>query len=118
MGDRLSNIDQCLPKHEIINKDNEFKKIFTRGRQWNGRFIKCFVLHAKERKVGFIIAKRVGKAVIRNRIKRFMRETYRKNRQRIQNFHILICARKQSRVAGYQDIYDDFQNFLKSTNDY
>lgn len=117
MGESVSNINQCLPKNEIISKDREIRQIFIRGQQWKGKFLKCFFLPAPERKVGFIVAKKFGKAVTRNRIKRLMREAYRKNRCQINQVHLLICATNQTFSAGYQDIYQDFLNFLKFRND-
>ncbi len=118
MGGNLSDIDQRLPKNEIIKKHNDFKKILDQGNQWSGKYIKCFFCKAQNRKVGFMIAKNIGKAVTRNRIKRLMRESYRKNRQTIKNYHILICAKNQSVTAKYEDIYEDFQNFIKKHHDY
>jgi len=118
MGEKSSNSDQCLPKNEIIKKNIEFKTILTRGRQWEGKYIKIFILEAKETKVGFLVPKKVGNAVIRNRIKRLMRETYRKNRQNIKNLHVVLYAKNLTPSAGYQHIYNDFQNFLKSVNDH
>lgn len=117
MGERSLNSDQRLPKNEIIKKNNEFKTILSRGRQWEGKYIKIFTLEAKERKVGFLVPKKVGNAVIRNRIKRLMREIYRKNRQNINNMHLVLYAKNLSYSAGYQHIYNDFHNFLKSKND-
>ncbi len=118
MGEKLSNIDQGLPKKEIIKKNREFKKLLYQGRQWNGKYIKCFILQEQNRQVGFIVSKKIGKAVIRNKIKRLMKEAYRKNRSRIKDSHLLLCAKKNSPAAKYQDINEDFNNFLKNNDNY
>ncbi len=113
MGKKSSYIDQRLPKNEIIKKNSEFKTILTQGRQWEGKYINIFILEAKEKKAGFLVPKKVGNAVTRNRIKRLMRETYRKNRQNIKDLHVVLYAKNLTSSAGYQHIYNDFQNFLK-----
>ena len=49
-------------------------------------------------RIGLTVSRRTGNAVVRNRIKRIIRDYYRKNRYLIQNFDINIIAKKA--VAG------------------
>jgi len=89
--------NESLPKNEILKSNNDFKKVIYSGRRIDKRFISVYYLKASPpaRKVGFIVAKRIGKAHIRNKIKRRMREIYRKNRYRMADGAYFILRAKK-----------------------
>jgi len=47
------------------------------------------------RKIGLTVSRKVGNAVVRNRIKRYIREAYRNQRLELpEDAHIVVVARK------------------------
>ncbi len=90
-GQPLKN--ESLPKAGILRGHDAFQKIMKNPDVFSGKYLKAFAdisrtglndsskspLFTSRVKVGFIVAKKkVKRAVQRNRIKRLMREDYRK----------------------------------------
>ena len=74
-----------FPKSERLVSNRQFRAVYARRLSATDGFL---VLYARENQCGFArlgisIAKSSGKAVIRNRLKRLLREAFRQNKQRI-----------------------------------
>lgn len=89
-----------LPKSGILRKNKNFQAVYRSGKSYANRQLVLYVLPGKttERRVGFAAGKRLGKAVVRNRVKRLLRETYRLNQHRLANGYDLILVGRQSIV--------------------
>ena len=86
-----------LPKKMIFRSKQEFNKVYGKGRSYVNHFLIIHVLQSNkiEGKIGFVVGKKIGNAVIRNRIKRMLREAYRLNQHDIQNdVSMILIARK------------------------
>ncbi|MBN1781788.1 ribonuclease P protein component [bacterium] len=103
--------DFRLPKKEILRRSSDFRDVLENGTRWDGKIIRCFYKKADEKKIGFVVPKRLGKAVFRNRIKRLMREVYRHHRLAVGNFWILIMAKKSAEPIRFQEMESDFLRF-------
>lgn len=110
----MSKPDQRLPKTEIIRKQDEFDEIFQEGKRWTGSCVQIFYIEKGTRKTGFCVPKRLGKAVKRNRIKRLMREVYRRHRSEMRPLRIVMLARLEAREMTYRRLENDFRTFLAS----
>jgi ribonuclease P protein component len=102
-------IDQRLPKAEILRKTSDFNEVFEKGRPWNGKFVKCLFVKSNRRLVGFVVSKRFGNAVKRNRLKRLMREVYRRNRYRIGSYKMVLMPRPHQGRLLLANLEGEFQ---------
>jgi len=64
-----------------LKKNRDFKKVFSHGKAIPSKFIVVyFRRNESERlRIGFSVSKKLGGAVVRNRIKRVLREVVRKH---------------------------------------
>ena len=95
------------PKHEHLRSRGEFGAIYRDGRKRVGRRFVSFVARregGQGRKFGVVVSRRVGNAVVRNRVKRLVREVYRTHRARLaDDVHLVIVARQGADSLGFSD---------------
>ena len=108
-------LDQRLPKKEIIRKKDDFHEIIQNGKRLGKRYLRFYYIEAEHRQVGFAVPRKLGKAVLRNRIKRLMREVYRKHRNAIGRYKMVLLAKGEARDAGFRELSSEFEHFLKKT---
>lgn len=102
-----------MNKHQRIKKNAEFQKIFKRGISFANRQFVVYCL-AKEGQVAFRIglsvSKKIGNAVTRNRIKRYIRQAFLEMKEEINpNMDYVIIARHQ---AASLDFHESKKNLL------
>ncbi len=103
-----------------LTRRPEYLACYNRGQRY---FTKHFILFALPRqndglgpRLGTAVSKKVGKAVRRNRIKRLIRECFRKNRQAVPGDIDLVVVPKKKIPAkrlSYQQVEDDIVPMLR-----
>ncbi len=99
---RTSNAASFTAAHRLRAKP-QFDLLYRKGRRINDPNFLVLALandlpHAR---LGLSIsAKAVGNAVNRNRVKRTIRESFRRNLQRLRNIDIVVNARNSARNAS------------------
>ena len=92
-----------------------FRRLYRTTGQANG----FLVLYARRNRtesnrVGITVSKKLGKAHIRNRIRRRLREVYRLNEARFQpGWDIVVVARAKALDAPFQDLTDAYLALAK-----
>lgn len=104
---------QTLKKKEIIRGHRSFEVILQEGKKFKGKVITVFFIETGEKKVGFLVSRRYKKAVQRNKIKRRMREVYRKTKDFFPSGHFLFYAKHFDRLPNYKNIDHDMKRFLE-----
>jgi len=71
---------QFWPKESRILRSRDFRKIQKNGRKWKSRDLLFLYLPNKldRLRIGLVVSKKVGNAVVRNKSKRWLREIFRK----------------------------------------
>lgn len=117
-------------KNTAIKENHLYKKVYARGNKAYGRYTVIYVLKdlkafklKKENprkeyvnRIGLAVTKKIGGAVVRNRVKRIIRaslhETER-NHSLKKGYLIVISAREAAAAARSTDIYPEMVRQLK-----
>ena len=94
-----------------LTNNYEFRRLYAKGRS---AVTPTLVLYTRRgrgggNRVGFTVTTKLGKAVVRNRIRRRLREIYRLNEHRLRRgADLVIVARARSLEASYAVLEQDF----------
>lgn len=86
-----------LGRDKIFRGKREFNKVYSQGRSFANREMVLYVLENADLRgrVGFAAGKKLGGAVVRNRVKRLLREAFRLNQYNVKpNCAIILVGRK------------------------
>ena len=80
---------------DMIKKDKKFKYIYTNGRSFANKKLVMYYIKNNEEKlqIGISISKKVGKAVVRNRLRRLIKENIRLSENIKNGYSIIFLAR-------------------------
>ena len=71
----------CLHKVKVISlkKRQDFKKVYGQGKYAADNLFAAYALanDLQQNRIGITVSKKVGNAVVRNRVKRWVKESYR-----------------------------------------
>lgn len=94
-----------------IKKNHEFRRVYNKGKSAATSKIVVYCRQrraADKNRLGITVGTKIGKAVIRNRIRRRIKEIYRLNEEKLKTgYDIVIVARVRSREAQYRELEND-----------
>lgn len=93
-----------LDNKNRLKKNQEFQQVYRFGRSWVGKYLVLYLKKNEKEypRFGFTVSKKIGQAVVRNRIKRRMREICRLNYGRFfGGYDLIFVARKKIKGIDY-----------------
>jgi ribonuclease P protein component len=98
---------------QYLTRKAQFDLVFNEGRLWAGKevVIKALPNGLELSRYGFTVSRRVGKAVVRNKIKRRLREILRQTSLK-PGWDIIIIARNPAASADYKCLGRTVRNLL------
>ena len=95
-------------KHsESLKKNRDFQNVYKNGKSYANKYLVMYVLEnqSKKNRIGISVSKKVGNSVIRHRITRLIRESYRLQEDVFNSgLDIVVIARSTAREVGYKEI--------------
>ena len=90
-----------LPRHSRLKTRREFRTVLDRGQARAGRTAVVYAhpSPATQHRLGVIVSRRVGSAVVRNRCKRTARELFRQHRSEFkatEPFDFVVIAKRRA----------------------
>lgn len=113
--------DQRFPPERRLRKRREFLRLQGRGKRVHGR---RFIFHflpsgAPRSRLGVTVSRKVGNAVVRNRIKRWVREAWRQNtvlhRVRARGetpYDVVVTAKREVDDFSFAAIQDELVHVI------
>ncbi|NJN63530.1 MAG: ribonuclease P protein component [Acidobacteria bacterium] len=62
---------------------------------------------------GSLASRKVGGAVVRNRVRRLVRESFRRQQTRLGAWDMVVNARGSAADAGFREIDDEFKSLIR-----
>ena len=92
---------------ESIKKNEDFKKIYQSGKSYANKYLVMYVKKndTETGRLGISVSKKVGNSVVRHRIARLVRESYRLNENKFHSgWDIVVVARQGAKGKNYFEI--------------
>jgi len=99
-----------------LKKNYEFKKVYNQGRYYVEKYVVMYIIKNDSvlNRIGFSASKKVGNSVVRNKVKRRMKEVYRQFGNNVKvGYDIVFTARAGSGSADYKMIEKNIVSILK-----
>ena len=103
---------------DSLKKNNEFQRVYRKGTSQANRYLVMYVLENHDRhmenRLGISVSKKVGNSVVRHRLTRLIRESYRLNETDFDsNLDIVVVARASAKGKGFHEIESAFMHLAK-----
>lgn len=105
-----------MKRHLRLTKNFEYIKVYQAGRRWSSPF---FTMYTKENgldttRLGVSVSKRIGNSVVRNRVKRRLKEAFKKNMKKVKKgYDVIISAKKPAKDADFWVVEREIINLFK-----
>ena len=96
---------------DTLKKNYEFQRLYSKGKSAVTPYLVVYVRKTKKRsnKIGFTVSTKLGKAVVRNRVRRRLREIYRLHEDGFETgLELVVVARVKAVRASYGQLEKAF----------
>lgn len=102
-----------------LKKNKDFQVVFKKGRSFANRQFVVYVLKQEGQsfsRLGLSVSKKMGNAVMRNHIKRFIKEIFRDLSDKLEpGIDYIIISRRPVRTMTYQQMQNSLIHVLRKT---
>ena len=103
---------ESFPRRYRLGDNRNYRFVYRRGKSNHSRNLTLVNLKGRELKIGFSVSGKVGNAVTRNRIRRWMREDVRKLRTRLKCGKYIFVARPSAAEISHAALTREIGSLL------
>lgn len=99
-----------------LRKNTDFQRVRRQGQSWANKLLVLSIASngLDHSRFGFSVSRRLGKAVVRNRVKRLMREAVRRQKERVSvGWDTVWIARRPIREADFSAVERAVEQLLR-----
>ncbi|MBQ1603936.1 MAG: ribonuclease P protein component [Oscillospiraceae bacterium] len=96
-----------MKRATTLKENYEFRRMYAKGKSGVSPclVVYCRPNHRAHNRLGITVGAKLGHAVVRNRVRRRLREIYRLNQPRMkQGYDIVLVGRVRAVSASYQEL--------------
>lgn len=111
---------QGFGKADRVLGRRDFLRIQSRGRKVHTRYLIALFSPAlgERRRLGLVVSTKVGNSVERNRVKRWLREVFRKERELLpERVDLVLIAKKGAPEAGHACLLAEFREVARKARE-
>ena len=100
-----------------LKKNHEFRRLYNKGKSSASQ---CVVVYCRrngkpENRLGVTVSTKLGGAVVRNRVRRRLKEIYRLNEDKLSTgYDIVLVARMRSRYATFSELESSVMSLFRN----
>ena len=101
---------------ESLKKNKDFQIVFKNGKSRANKYLIMYVLKNSldRNRIGISVSKKVGNSIVRHRIKRLVKESYRLHENMFNSgLDIVVIARVGADAIGYREIESALLHLMK-----
>ena len=98
-----------------LQKNRAFQYVYRKGHSVACRNLVMLAAPGRGLKVGFSVSRKVGKAVVRNKVRRRLRECFRPLMGDVKNGLYVVVARPAAAEAAFDALEKDVRYLLKKS---
>ena len=96
-----------------LGSNKNYRFVYRKGKSTPSKNLTLIHLKGREQRFGFSVSSKVGNAVTRNRIRRFMREDVRRMRAQLKSGKYIFVARPALKNVPHSDLTRELNAVLR-----
>jgi len=112
----FSHILEIMIFTDSLKNNRDFVNVYTSGKSYANKYLVIYTLknNSERNRLGISVSKKVGNSVIRHRLKRLIKESYRLHEKMFNSgLDIVVIARKGSDACDYAGIESALLHLMK-----
>lgn len=100
---------------QSLKKNCDFKRVYRTGNSFANKYLVMYAMdnNLNTNRLGISVSKKIGNSVVRHRITRLIRESYRLSEDKIlQGLDIVVVARVGAKDKSYQEIKNALMHLI------